>query len=60
MADWMDDATRDSAIDKAKAMKYSVGYPDFILDSIQLDAYYSQVGLLHVRICLHGVAPKIS
>ncbi|KRX62212.1 Neprilysin-2 [Trichinella sp. T9] len=38
---WMDDTTKQSAKAKAKGIHASVGYPDFILNDKQLDAFYS-------------------
>ncbi|XP_067006028.2 neprilysin-2 isoform X2 [Anabrus simplex] len=38
--DWMDDATKDRAIDKAKAMAVHIAYPDELLDNSKLEDFY--------------------
>uniref|UniRef100_A0A7I4Y525 Neprilysin n=2 Tax=Haemonchus contortus TaxID=6289 RepID=A0A7I4Y525_HAECO len=38
--DWMDNATKNAAFEKANAMLRQIAYPDFILDSKKLDDYY--------------------
>ncbi|XP_078346187.1 endothelin-converting enzyme 1-like isoform X2 [Oculina patagonica] len=40
-ADWMDYSTRQSAKEKALAIKEDVGYPPFIKDDLKLDTRYS-------------------
>jgi predicted metalloendopeptidase len=37
---WMDEETRKRASDKALAIEYKVGYPDFIINPQLLDQYY--------------------
>ena len=37
---WMDDKTREIAIEKVRKIVQMIGYPDWILDTIQLDKYY--------------------
>jgi hypothetical protein len=44
--DWMDDATREAALEKAKKMIIKIGYPDFIADVQQLDDYHADVYLI--------------
>jgi predicted metalloendopeptidase len=41
--DWMDLDTRRQARDKALAIEYKVGYPDFILNHQLLDQYYQNL-----------------
>ena len=40
---WMDEATKQIAIDKAQSVLHKVGYPEFITDVDKLDDYYAQV-----------------
>ncbi|XP_022106131.1 endothelin-converting enzyme homolog isoform X2 [Acanthaster planci] len=40
LVEWMDDKTRARAEDKARAVKDKIGFPDWILDPVQLDEYY--------------------
>jgi predicted metalloendopeptidase len=40
---WMDEETRKRARDKVLAMKYKVGYPDFIINPQLLDQYYQNL-----------------
>lgn len=40
---WMDDITKLSAEDKAKAIIQKIGYPKFIIDNKQLDEHYEGV-----------------
>lgn len=41
--DWMDDVTRNRAIEKADYMTDLVGYPDFALNDTTLDNYYKNL-----------------
>ncbi|RUS83741.1 hypothetical protein EGW08_008492, partial [Elysia chlorotica] len=41
--DWMDDATRAAALDKANAVTDMIGYPDYILDNQKLDNKYEDL-----------------
>ncbi|XP_029343547.1 neprilysin-2 [Acyrthosiphon pisum] len=41
--DWMDDRTREKAMDKAKAMTHDIAYPDELLDDSKLNAYYENL-----------------
>jgi len=41
--EWMDDVTRAKAMEKANIIVSNVGYPDFIVNPTELDAYYSEV-----------------
>nr|XP_022310931.1 endothelin-converting enzyme 2-like [Crassostrea virginica] len=43
---WMDDKTREIAIEKVRKIVQMIGYPDWILDTVQLDKYYQNVTLL--------------
>ncbi|KAK6036616.1 hypothetical protein COOONC_25879 [Cooperia oncophora] len=38
--DWMDNTTKETAFEKAKAMLTQIAYPEFILDSKKLDKHY--------------------
>ncbi|XP_059158504.1 endothelin-converting enzyme homolog isoform X3 [Physella acuta] len=38
--DWMDPITREAAIDKANAVTDMIGYPDYIMNSTELDKKY--------------------
>ena len=40
---WMDEITKLSAEDKAKAIIQKIGYPEFIMDNKQLDEHYKGV-----------------
>lgn len=42
-ADWMDSDTKAIAREKADYMSEFVGYPDWIKDKAQLEAYYDGV-----------------
>jgi len=42
-ASWMDEATRDTALDKADAIERKIGYPDLVTSPTFLDQYYEQV-----------------
>lgn len=42
---WMDAATRDAAIEKAKSMTSHIAYPDELTDNIKLEEYYSGLEL---------------
>uniref|UniRef100_A0A8W8P0W1 Uncharacterized protein n=1 Tax=Magallana gigas TaxID=29159 RepID=A0A8W8P0W1_MAGGI len=42
----MDDKTRETVIEKVRKIVQMIGYPDWILDSVQLDKYYENVTLV--------------
>jgi predicted metalloendopeptidase len=42
-SDWMDEETKVRALEKARAMKEYVGYPDWILNRTTLESAYSGV-----------------
>lgn len=42
-ADWMDSETRSRALEKVNGLMHKIGYPDWILDSVQLDNYYKNL-----------------
>lgn len=44
-APWMDDTTRDKAIEKANAMILIMGYPDELADDAKLEEYYHDLKL---------------
>ncbi|GIY12730.1 neprilysin-11 [Caerostris extrusa] len=43
--DWMDRKTQNAALDKLRAMKVNVGFPDWITDENNLDDYYLQTNM---------------
>ena len=42
---WMDEDTRNYAVEKAEAVTKMLGYPDYIQDPAKLDDYYVNVSL---------------
>ncbi|XP_030842656.1 endothelin-converting enzyme 1 [Strongylocentrotus purpuratus] len=42
---WMDDATKEAAEEKAYAIKPKIGFPDWIEDTVQLDAYFKDINI---------------
>lgn len=42
---WMDSVTRNSAIEKAKAMNFYIGCPNELTDNAKLDEYYQNLEL---------------
>jgi predicted metalloendopeptidase len=47
-ADWMDEDTKVATLDKAAAVKQFVGFPEWLLDSGQLEDYYEGVSTLYL------------
>ena len=45
-AEWMDDPTKISALDKVKSMTQLVGYPEWYHNESALYAYYDGVNLI--------------
>ncbi|KAK2585581.1 hypothetical protein KPH14_010214 [Odynerus spinipes] len=43
--DWMDDETRESALDKAASMASHIAYPDELLDDKKLEEFYENLDL---------------
>ncbi|GFU12515.1 neprilysin-1 [Nephila pilipes] len=43
--DWMDRKTKNAALQKLRAMKVNVGFPDWITDESNLDDYYMQTNM---------------
>ncbi|GIY11977.1 neprilysin-11 [Caerostris darwini] len=43
--DWMDRKTKNAALEKLRAMKVNVGFPDWITDENNLDDYYLQTSM---------------
>lgn len=41
--DWMDDETKQNALDKAKSMATHIAYPDELLDDNKLEEFYDGV-----------------
>lgn len=48
LVSWMDDKTRETAIEKVRKIVQMIGYPDWILDSVQLDKYYENVRAYYI------------
>lgn len=46
LVSWMDEKTREIAIEKVRKIVQMIGYPDWILDSVRLDKYYENVTLV--------------
>lgn len=44
--DWMDEETRNNALDKAKSMATHIAYPDELLDNRKLEEFYQWVKIL--------------
>lgn len=42
---WMDEKSRMSAIEKANAMKFQIGYPDELMNDSLIDEYYNDLEL---------------
>ena len=40
---WMDDETKERAVEKANAISQMIGYPDFIVNVTKLDEHYANV-----------------
>lgn len=45
--DWMDDMTRQEALEKADAMASHIAYPSEMLDNNRLTEFYSGVSFIH-------------
>lgn len=43
--DWMDEKTRENAIDKARSMSEHIAYPDELLDDKKLEEFYEGVSI---------------
>lgn len=43
LVSWMDEKTRETAVEKVRKIVQMIGYPDWILDSVKLDKYYENV-----------------
>lgn len=43
--DWMDRKTKNAALQKLRAMKVNIGFPDWITDESNLDDYYIQTNM---------------
>lgn len=44
-ASWMDETTRERALNKTDSIKAIIGYPEFLADKQGLDKYYSTVSI---------------
>lgn len=42
---WMDDMTREAALNKVKAMTTHIGYPDEIMDDSKIEGYYQNLDI---------------
>lgn len=42
---WLDDESREAAIEKANAMKFHIGYPDALANDTILDEYHKELEL---------------
>lgn len=42
---WLDDESREKAIEKANSMKFYIGYPDALMNDTILDEYYAELEL---------------
>lgn len=42
-ASWMDEKTRERALNKTDSIRAIIGYPDFLADKQGLDKYYNRV-----------------
>lgn len=42
-AKWLDEASKTKTLYKARRMKEILAYPDFVMNSTELDYYYSDV-----------------
>ena len=40
---WMDEATRDKAVEKIDALSHKIGYPEYLKDPVKLDHKYYNV-----------------
>lgn len=52
--DWMDDKTRQSALEKADAMATHIAYPDELLDDSKLGEFYHDVSCLIFSMRMHN------
>lgn len=52
--DWMDEQTKQNALDKAKSMATHIAYPDELLDNNKLEEFYSWVRKNSVQLNLFG------
>jgi endothelin-converting enzyme len=43
MVSWMDEKTRQIAIEKVRKIVQMIGYPEWIMDTTQLDKHYENV-----------------
>lgn len=66
--DWMDEETKQNALDKAKSMATHIAYPDELLDNKKLEDFYQSVwnfvfclaifSYINNVLCLAGIEPK--
>lgn len=47
---WMDQETREAAMIKADAISDMIGFPDYILDSTQLDKKYERLEVFRLKL----------
>lgn len=48
--DWMDEKTRQNALEKVNSMVAYIGYPEELLDEEKVNKYYENVTKLHKKI----------
>lgn len=53
-AAWMDETTRTTAVEKAKATNFFIGYPDELMNNAILDEYYRDL-VLQPESLLHSI-----
>ncbi len=54
--DWMDAPTKAATLDKVRAMRSFIGFPEWLLNVTQLNNYYDGVG--HVQENVSNFSPK--
>jgi predicted metalloendopeptidase len=58
-ADWMDEETKIATLEKAAAVKHFVGFPEWLLNRDQLEAYYEGVSKRCPRLFVNVVTQSI-
>jgi predicted metalloendopeptidase len=52
-ADWRDEETKTATLEKAAAVKHFIGFPEWLLNRDQLEAYYEGVSKRCPLICVN-------